>query len=152
MPLLLAFPVGAEAEVEVLPGEVRSTFRAAQWFAGERPFPGPDDEDYLREISADWLYSTGSPLAVYRDHDAALAREAIASRRARKALRNLQDNPRHPGLHSHPYESFPVDRDVKVWDSYVENNTPSAWRIFWRYGPDEPDSKVITVLAITPHP
>jgi hypothetical protein len=73
-------------------------------------------------------------------------------KKVRKALRNLQDNPRHPGLHSHPYESFPVDRDVKVWDSYVENNTPSAWRIFWRYGPDEPDSKVITVLAITPHP
>ena len=22
-------------------------------------------------------------------------------------------------------------------DPYVENRTPSAWRIFWRYGPDE---------------
>jgi hypothetical protein len=34
----------------------------------------------------------------------------------------------------------------------VENNTPSAWRIFWRYGPDEEQQKVITVLAISPHP
>jgi len=41
---------------------------------------------------------------------------------------------------------------VKVWDSYVENKTPGAWRIFWHYGPDEADQKVITILAITPHP
>lgn len=75
-------------------------------------------------------------------------------KKVRKALKHLESNPRHPGLHSHPYESFPVDRNVKVWDSYVENNTPSAWRIFWRYGPNEPDADlpVITVLAITPHP
>jgi hypothetical protein len=38
----------------------------------------------------------------------------------------------------------------------VENNTPQAWRIFWRYGPDEDENghrlPVITILAITPHP
>ncbi len=75
-------------------------------------------------------------------------------KKVRKALRNLEANPRHPGLHSHLYESFPVNRNVKVWDSYVENNTPGAWRIFWRYGPDEPEQgqSVITVLFIGPHP
>lgn len=72
--------------------------------------------------------------------------------KVRRALARLQQNPRHPGLASHRYESFPVDRDVKVWDSYVENNTPAAWRIFWRYGPDESGVPVITVLAIGPHP
>ncbi len=72
--------------------------------------------------------------------------------KVRRALAKLEQNPRHPGLASHPYESFPVDRDVKVWDSYVENRTPSAWRIFWRYGPDEDGQPVITVLAIGPHP
>jgi hypothetical protein len=74
--------------------------------------------------------------------------------KVRRTLARLEQNPRHPGLASHPYESFPVDRDVKVWDSYVENNTPSAWRIFWRYGPNEPDQEqpVITILAIGPHP
>ena len=82
------------------------------------------------------------------------ANDAAKLRKVRRALARLEQNPKHPGLASHPYESFPVDRDVKVWDSYVENNTPSAWRIFWRYGPDEPgaDLPVITVLAITPHP
>jgi hypothetical protein len=47
---------------------------------------------------------------------------------------------------------FPADRDVKVWDSYVENRTPGAWRIFWQYGPDEAGLRVITVLYIGPHP
>ena len=73
-------------------------------------------------------------------------------RKIRNALGHLERDPRHPGLHSHQYESFPVDKNVKVWDSYVENNTPGAWRIFWRYGPNEPDQPVITVLAIGPHP
>jgi hypothetical protein len=80
-----------------------------------------------------------------------------ASQRAKlskinRALGRLETNPRHPGLNSYPYENFPgVSRDVKVWHSYVENNTPSAWRIFWRYGPNEGAQAVITVLAITPH-
>jgi len=75
-------------------------------------------------------------------------------KKVRQALKRLEANPRHLGLHSHLYESFPVDRDVKVWDSYVENRTPGAWRIFWQYGPDVPESgqRVITVLAISPHP
>ncbi|BAZ21137.1 hypothetical protein NIES4073_20150 [Kalymmatonema gypsitolerans NIES-4073] len=37
----------------------------------------------------------------------------------------------------------------KVFEAYVENNTPSAWRIFWYYGPDQ---SFITVWAIAPHP
>jgi hypothetical protein len=80
------------------------------------------------------------------------ANEQAKLKKIRRALKRLEENPRHPGLASHPYESFPVDRDVKVWDSYVENRTPSAWRIFWCYGPDEGREPVITVLAITPHP
>lgn len=90
------------------------------------------------------------------------ANERVKLKKVRKTLGRLEQNPRYPGLNSHPYESFPVDKDVKVWDSYVENHTPSAWRIFWRYGPDEQEpthadkpaamQSVITVLAIGPHP
>lgn len=78
--------------------------------------------------------------------------QATKLKKVRKALGQLAQNPRYPGLHSHQYESFPVDSNVKVWDSYVENRTPGAWRIFWRYGPDEPGQSVITVLAISAHP
>lgn len=78
-------------------------------------------------------------------------------RKVQRALGRLQENPRHPGLASHQYESFPADPKVKIWESYVENNTPSAWRIFWRYGPDTIGEDggtipVITIVAITPHP
>ena len=74
-------------------------------------------------------------------------------KKVRNALGHLERDPRYPGLHSQHYESFPADRDVKVRDSYVENNTPGARRIFWQYGPDEPDgTPSITLLYIGPHP
>ena len=75
-PVLLVCPVGAEAEAEILPGQAREPFRAAQWLVGELPFPGPGDADYLREIGEDWRYATGSPLSLYRAYDRALAEKA----------------------------------------------------------------------------
>jgi len=77
--------------------------------------------------------------------------------KVQQTLGLLQTNPRHPGLASHQYENFPGNPKAKVWESYVENATPGAWRIFWMYGPDRegPPGKripVITILAITSHP
>ena len=81
--------------------------------------------------------------------------EQAKLKKVRKALALLEQNPRYPGLNSHQYESFPVAKDVKVWDSYVENRTPGAWRIYWMYGPNEMrdgvEIAVITVLVIGPH-
>lgn len=70
-------------------------------------------------------------------------------KKVRRALGRLQTNPSHPGLKSHKYSSMAGTNGEEVWDSYVENNTPSAWRIFWHYGPG---TRVITVVTITPHP
>ena len=61
----------------------------------------------------------------------------------------LEINPRHPGLNSNRYENYDRTFGEKIWESYVENKTPSAHRIFWHYGPDEGE---ITIVAITPHP
>lgn len=36
-----------------------------------------------------------------------------------------------------------------MWESYLENNTPAAGRIFWSYGPQKGD---ITIVDIEPHP
>src|SRR2546427_7869 len=38
---------------------------------------------------------------------------------------------------------------LKIFQSYLENNTPGAGRLFWAYGPEKGD---ITILAIEPHP
>jgi hypothetical protein len=66
----------------------------------------------------------------------------------RKALGMLEVDPRHPGLHTHKYESLST-AEYDVFEAYAENKTPAAFRIFWRYGPAP---KTITILAITPHP
>jgi hypothetical protein len=59
--------------------------------------------------------------------------------------------PRHPGLHSHPFSSLlnPLNPAEKVFESYVQNRTPGAYRVFWCYGPEQGQ---ITIVAITPHP
>ena len=64
-------------------------------------------------------------------------------------LDKLQENPRHPGLHTHKYKSFKGNNGEDIFQSYVENKTPGAFRMFWHYGPDKEN---ITIVAITPHP
>jgi hypothetical protein len=80
---------------------------------------------------------------------------AVKLKRVRKALGLLQADPTYPSLHSHLYQHFPGLEKGKVWDSYIENRTPGAWRIYWMYGPnetrDEVEIAVITVLVIGPH-
>ena len=66
-----------------------------------------------------------------------------------KALAYLAENPRHNSLASHEIDELTRKCGFKIFQSYLENNTPSAGRIFWSYGPDKLD---ITVLAIEPHP
>jgi hypothetical protein len=69
--------------------------------------------------------------------------------KVRKALAFLEQDPRHPSLNSHKYQSLKGVDNTDVWESYVENRTPGAWRIFWQYG-KEPNTLV--VLIIGPHP
>ena len=68
-----------------------------------------------------------------------------------KCIELLQDNPRHPSLNTHEYDSIenPYDPATKVFEAYVQNRTPGAYRAFWCYGPNKNE---ITIIAITPHP
>lgn len=68
-----------------------------------------------------------------------------------KCVRLLLHNPKHPGLHTHEYHSIenPYDPKAKVFEAYVQNNMPGAYRLFWCYGPGKGE---ITLIAITPHP
>lgn len=68
-----------------------------------------------------------------------------------KCVRLLLENPKHPGLKTHEYDSIenPYDKKAKVFEAYVQNRTPGAYRLFWCYGPGKGE---ITLLAITPHP
>ncbi len=82
--------------------------------------------------------------------DLTMPRHAVKYKKVIKALRPLRDNgPAQPGLESHRYHSIKSPGGEDVWESYVENRTPTAWRMWWIYGP-EPDT--ITIVTIGPHP
>jgi len=66
-----------------------------------------------------------------------------------KALGYLSANPRHNSLASHEIEDLTHKHGIKIFQSYLENKTPAAGRMFWAYGPEKGD---ITILAVEPHP
>lgn len=75
---------------------------------------------------------------------------ATKRKKVDKTRRLLRDpGPSHPGLQSHKYHSLTGPNGEDVWESYIENKTPGAWRIFWTYGPD---ADTITILSLGPHP
>lgn len=66
-----------------------------------------------------------------------------------KALRYMETNLRHPSLNTHEYHSLKCPHGEKVFESYAQQKTAGAYRIFWCYGPGK---NVISILAIIPHP
>ena len=67
----------------------------------------------------------------------------------KKAIRFLANNPRHPSLQTHEFESIRGKNGEKVFEAYAEQDTPGAYRLLWHYGPGR---GVLTIFAILPHP
>ena len=67
----------------------------------------------------------------------------------RKCLGLLETNLRHPSLKTHEFQSLNGPNGEKVFEAYVQQKTPGAYRIFWYYGSER---GTITIVAITPHP
>jgi hypothetical protein len=92
---------------------------------------------------------------VWRDLMDGLAKNSLTrpergfAKKLAKAVDHLGKNPFHPGLQSHEITDLSDRYGMKVFESYLENDTPVAGRIFWVYGPDRAQ---ITVVAIEPHP
>jgi hypothetical protein len=68
-------------------------------------------------------------------------------RAVRKTLGFMETNLKHPSLQTHEYTSLKGPRGEKVFEAYARQRTPSAYRIFWYYGPQRDQ---ITIAAITP--
>lgn len=68
-----------------------------------------------------------------------------------KTIEHLLANPKHPGLQTHEYRSLenPYKKGEKVFEAYAQHRTPTAFRVFWCYGPAKDE---LTIIAITPHP
>lgn len=78
--------------------------------------------------------------------------QRVDPRKYKKVLKTLglmEVNLRHQSLCTHKYDDYKGPNKEEVFESYVENRTPGAFRVFWYYGPGK---GVITILAITPHP
>jgi hypothetical protein len=75
--------------------------------------------------------------------------EAKLYKKWSKALKFLSQNPRHRGLASHDIDPLSRRYGEKVWQSYLENDTAAAGRMFWVYGPGKAE---ITVIGLEPHP
>ncbi len=70
-------------------------------------------------------------------------------RKVNKTLALLEADPRHRSLASHRYAGLDAEFGQAIWESYVENHTPGAWRVWWFYG-IEP--QMISVVRIAAHP
>lgn len=98
----------------------------------------------IPEVKALWDDLTAREAAGRLDaHDLKLFKRFV------KALFLIEQNPRHNSLHSHEIEPLSERAGFKIFQSYLENRTPAAGRIFWAYGPSDGE---ITILGIEPHP
>lgn len=66
-----------------------------------------------------------------------------------QALKHLAADPFYPSLHTHEIQDLTRRYGRKVWQSYLENRTSRAMRMYWVYGPRKKD---ITIIALDPHP
>lgn len=66
----------------------------------------------------------------------------------RKVLGFMETNLKHPSLNTHKFSDMSCKLG-DVFETYAQNNTPGAYRIFWSYGPGK---RQIFILAISSHP
>lgn len=74
--------------------------------------------------------------------------KAGLQKQIKKCFKLLSENPRHPGLNSHPLVGSEESVGLKIWTSYIQNKTPAAHRVLWSYSKTK---KEIIVLQIIPH-
>lgn len=64
-------------------------------------------------------------------------------------MKKLSADPFYPGLQTHEISLLSKRYGVKVWQSYLENKTSKARRMYWVYGPGQQE---ITIIGLEPHP
>jgi hypothetical protein len=64
-----------------------------------------------------------------------------------KVLGFMETNLRHPSLNTHKFTEISCKLG-DVFETYAQNNTLGAYRVFWVYGPGK---KELYILEITPH-
>ena len=96
------------------------------------------------DMEALWLALTEGA-----DNNTLSASEKKLFKKLVKALDRLRTDPYNNSLQSHEIDTLTKKYKIKIFQSYLENKTPSAGRMFWAYGPGK---REITILGIEPHP
>jgi mRNA-degrading endonuclease RelE of RelBE toxin-antitoxin system len=73
----------------------------------------------------------------------------VVLKAVQKTLALMETNLKHPSLQTHQYSDLQGANGEKVFESYAQNRTSGAYRVFWHY---DPEKKQITIVAIVPHP
>lgn len=66
----------------------------------------------------------------------------------RKVLGFMETDLKHPSLNTHKFSGLWCNLG-DVFETYAQNKTPGAYRVFWAYGPGKGE---LYIIAITPHP
>ncbi|MES2345775.1 MAG: hypothetical protein V4494_07560 [Chlamydiota bacterium] len=66
----------------------------------------------------------------------------------RKVLGFMEVNLKHPSLYTHKFPGLSCKLG-DVFETYAQNNTPGAYRIFWAYGPNKNE---LYILDMALHP
>lgn len=67
--------------------------------------------------------------------------------RVRNTFAKMSLNIKSKGLSTHEYSSVSGPSGEKLFEAYVENKTPNAYRVIWHYGPEKGQVTVLTVIA-----
>lgn len=99
----------------------------------------------MNEFKINFLESAEQELIELRDDPS----KKVVFKAVYKSVNLMATNIRHPSLNTHKYDEISGPNGEEVFESYAQNKTPGAYRIFWYYGPGK---GIITIVAITPHP
>jgi hypothetical protein len=75
--------------------------------------------------------------------------DPVRADKVRRTIGKMQIDIRSKGLSTHEYTSKSGPNGEKLFEAYIENNTPNAHRIIWCYGPEQ---GAITVINVIPYP
>lgn len=69
-------------------------------------------------------------------------------KKVKKAIRMMRDvGPTYPSFCTHQMQYLKGPNGVTIWNSYIENKTPQAWRMYWV----RCDDGAIQIVSIGPH-
>lgn len=68
-------------------------------------------------------------------------------KKAKKAVKIMrQVGPHYPGFETHQMHNLKGPGDTVIWNSYVENHTSNAWRMYWVW-----QESYVFIVSIGPH-